>query len=525
MSLIIHKLSTLCRSPKGFERARAIVDDVAQGPLASELNAHLGPSLDRLPAVVRLRNLRVRLKIPSRRLSTASLAEAWARAFALALHHALAYPESEGTYALRRYPSRAAYKAAMLYHIATRGLTPSWQFYELDAHNGNSPAEAALWLLLEEPEILVETLAEMASKDWLDPLLVLWDEPSLERVIQAIGIAENRPTDLSLEEIIELAKAAAAPGGLQSQWPMASRRQAVRLWLRLLRRLPARGIWHGLRLLRRLLETPLPWQGSVSDLLSDPIPFPSWCDEIVNAALHADVSSFPVSAGRNAAFQLVPGGASLVSSFKSALESLRPVLPSAVKADVPAKWVSSDCAGVLLLLATVRRLGWWQLVREPEFVRFGGHRALSFLLAASGMTLLGQWSPGDPIEPAVALFAGIFGEPDRVGMKQFFAEANVQAIAGSPRGETWPEALEAAASELARAFAQRIRGFRHSSRDAVVKQFVRTPGRILVEEQRLLVVLEKNPWAVALHISGSDDPLESVEWMTERRVEFVLEGL
>jgi predicted enzyme related to lactoylglutathione lyase len=39
------------------------------------------------------------------------------------------------------------------------------------------------------------------------------------------------------------------------------------------------------------------------------------------------------------------------------------------------------------------------------------------------------------------------------------------------------------------------------------------------------VVLDANPWAVALHVSGVDEALECVEWLGGRRVEFVLEGL
>ena len=93
------------------------------------------------------------------------------------------------------------------------------------------------------------------------------------------------------------------------------------------------------------------------------------------------------------------------------------------------------------------------------------------------------------------------------------------------QADNWPEALDRAATELSRMFADRVRGFRQASRDAVVKQFLRVRGRVLLEETRVLVVLESTPWAVALHLSGMDEPLERVEWLGQRRVEFVLEGL
>jgi len=180
---------------------------------------------------------------------------------------------------------------------------------------------------------------------------------------------------------------------------------------------------------------------------------------------------------------------------------------------------------VLLLLSVVRRMDLWRLTHEPEFVRFGGPRAFSFLLAAAGMTLLGDWEPTLSLETAVALFAGIFSEVDYAGLKQFLAEADVRSVSAVLSGTTWIEILQNLATEFCRGFAHRIRGFRESSREAVIKQFIRMPGRVLVEEQRLLVVLEPSPWSVALHISGTDQSLENLEWLGGRRVDFVLEGL
>ena len=167
----------------------------------------------------------------------------------------------------------------------------------------------------------------------------------------------------------------------------------------------------------------------------------------------------------------------------------------------------------------------WRLMHTPEFMRFGGPRALSFLLAGVGMTLFEGWGVDDSIDPAVALFAGILAEPDRAGMKQFFAEADVRALSEFTQAKTWPDALENLATELACSFASRMRGFQQASRRSVVKQFLRIPGRVRVEEAGLLVLLESTPWAVALHLSGMDATLERVEWIGDRRVEFSLQGL
>src|SRR5262249_21394272 len=153
----------------------------------------------------------------------------------------------------------------------------------------------------------------------------------------------------------------------------------------------------------------------------------------------------------------------------------------------------------------------------------GGPRALSFLLVAIGTSLLGNWSPEAPLDPAVALFGGAIAVVDRVGLKQFFAEVDVKAISDLIQAETWGKVVDDLANEMTRIFAKRVRGFRQASRKAVVEQFVRVRGRVLVDEQRLLVVLDPSPWSVALHISGMDQPLDGIEWLGGRRVEFVLE--
>lgn len=128
MKLVIHKLNTRCRRPRGVQSPATMMDDVARVQLAPELQAQLGPSLDHLPAVIRLKQLKVSVKIPARELSRAKLASAWARAFVVALHQSLAHPPGDGAICSRRYPSEAAYKAAMLHRLATEGWRPVGSF-------------------------------------------------------------------------------------------------------------------------------------------------------------------------------------------------------------------------------------------------------------------------------------------------------------------------------------------------------------------------------------------------------------
>jgi hypothetical protein len=528
MTLTIGKLSTRCRAPKGFERQGALVDSIAHGPLANELKAQLGPSLDRLPAVIRLKDLRVRVKVPARNLNATSLASAWARAFTAALHRALAYPPGDGVVSSRRHKTDAAYRAAMLHHLAVHGTAPCWEFPEIEAWRGTSPAETALRVLLDNPARIAEILAELERQAWLERLLSLWDELSLERVMQAVAGDENQSPALSLDHFIELAHAATATGALRPEWAFAGRRQAIRLWMRLNPRFPLRGVWHGLRLLQRFLEVPALLILRDPALLADPIPFPAWCEAIVTRAPWSGAAS-----PANSLSGVVP---SPIPALAVVLDALRPLVRSAATSvsTAPAvarwapstvQWIVSDCAGILLMLSIVERLNLWRFVRTPEFLRFGGPRSLSFVLAGMGMTLIRPWTLQDPVEPAVALFAGVFGEIYPGGMGQFFAQTKAGIVREFVQAETWDQALDRGATELARSFTAQVRGFRQASREAVAKQFVRMRGRILVEQTRLLAVLAPTPWAVALHISGMDDSVAPGERMGYRRVEFVLEGL
>jgi hypothetical protein len=495
-----------------------LAEDAARGPLARELGAHLGPSLEKLPPVVRVNTLRVQLKIPARNLNVFALTGAWAKAFTLALHQALAHPPGDSVTSSRRYESVAAYRAAMLRHIAANGVTPSWEFPELSELKSSKPWEAALGILIREPQLTAEILQQLQLSGSLEGLLNILDDSALETLMQVVAGREEQSPALTQEGLVELGKAAA--GEVIRKWPFGSRRQAVRLWARLQCRMPLLSVWHGLRLLVKFLEMPPLLTVHDPALFADPIPFPPWCLAVANQV---------VGARRNAA-KRSRGEARPSADLISVLETLRPLVPSAATAlagdqGAAVNWISSNCAGILLMLSIAQRLDLWRFSRAPALVGFGGPRAVSFLLAGVGMTLVKQFDTDGPLDPAVAVFAGMLEQPDLAGMRHFFSTADVHAISGFVKAESWPDALDSAAGEMTRCFASLVRGFRNSSRDAVVRQFLRVPGRVLIEPRRVLVVLEPSPWAVALQISGMDDRLQRVEWMDDRSVQFVLEGL
>jgi hypothetical protein len=89
----------------------------------------------------------------------------------------------------------------------------------------------------------------------------------------------------------------------------------------------------------------------------------------------------------------------------------------------------------------------------------------------------------------------------------------------------WETTFDCLAAGLTREFAERVRGFRKAAAAYVIKTFFRQPGRICIEDKRILVILQNNPFHIALHISGMDESVESVSWLGDRRLEFRLEGL
>jgi hypothetical protein len=503
MSLRIGTLTTHCLAQRGQEAAGALVDTVARERLPDEIAARLGPSLDREAAIVRLRGLDVRVRIDTASLRRGALADVWARAVVRALHEALARPE-EGGERLRRFDGCAAYLAAMIAAVLTAAPRPAWQFPEIAEQAARPPTVQVLDLLEEAGALLGDVLAELRRQQLIDAALAMLDEVCLERLIRTAATTHGGTSALDLDQLLRVAAALVATAAAPQGSAAASRRQAVRLWLQLDRALPLRGIWNALRLLLRILEQPS-LLAAASRPVALPHSMPPWCEAVLET----------LRRGRAAQAMALLG-------------QLRQVTPTA--AAIPGKpenWLASDCAGVLLLCDTIRRLGWMRLLRDAGY----GARVSQALLVGIGMRLLGGsvasslWEPGQPIEPAVGLLGGLLDNPDARAIGRVFAETPPGALAAVAPGGDWQAALDRAADVLAGAFAARIRGFRNAKRASIVRHFLRRPGRILIEETSLRVVLRTNPFAIAMHIAGADAPVVDVEWLGGRRVEFVLEGL
>jgi hypothetical protein len=144
------------------------------------------------------------------------------------------------------------------------------------------------------------------------------------------------------------------------------------------------------------------------------------------------------------------------------------------------------------------------------------------------------------LDAGVSVFAGWTDEPNVGALRRFLnvTPADMRqnllhvlledAGATTPQGQeasSWASVCDRLAAHVVRAFATRIRGFRQSSREFMVRSFLHAPGRVSVESDRVKVVLSRNPFWVAVHLSGADTRVERVSWLGDRSLEFELEGL
>jgi hypothetical protein len=201
------------------------------------------------------------------------------------------------------------------------------------------------------------------------------------------------------------------------------------------------------------------------------------------------------------------------------------------------KWVSTDCAGLFLLIKVIERLGWAERLGRLSFDSASGPRLLTYVLAGIGLATLGRFEEVLAyLDPGLALFSGWIEASDLGGLHRFFAlepartrrDILVELLGNAVTEDAstnWQACFDLLANYLAQEFARRIRGFGRSSRSFIVKNFIALPGRIRIEETRLLVVFSSSPLNAVVHMSRLDDPVEEVAWLGRRGIEFEPYGL
>jgi hypothetical protein len=507
MSVVIRSLSTRCRVPRPLEGVARVVDTAMGDGLAAELSARLGPSLDRVPGVVRIRQLPLRVVVRAAELTPAGLREAWATSFLRALFEAMACPPGEGRYEVARYESRARQLAAFVAAVFA-ARTGDWQFAGF-AGSALAAAPAQVFDVCTEPGELRELLAALDEERVLEPLLLRAGELELERLIIRLsaGGEVHAPQARELPAAAAMLAAWQRASGTSSKLrgamrglarpgeglPVATRRLALRLFAFTLAAedapapaMPLRALFESLLVLAAVVEGGT-LHGAAELLAAQHAPQP--------------VRDFVER------LRCEPRARELDQLAQAVGDADAPVAPAALAAQPEEeRWLASPVASIFLLAPIVQRLGWASRRHDPEL----GPRGLAFLLIAAAHHVL---HPGEerPVDPAVALFGGCLGDLDNAAFRAF---------AGSREQE-----VASLAETLVTEFRLRVRGFREAPLPSVVRQFLARPGRIRLEERRITAVLDASPYHVALHLSGADDPVGCAEWLDGRAVELVLKGI
>jgi hypothetical protein len=566
MSLRIGQFNTTCHFPSRYRREAEFVDRLARGRFARDLGEHLGPSLARQPGIVRIRRLPLRVLIPARELNEDALSLRWRQAFGKALFTALAYPTGVGPFEVFRAESVAGFIASAIRGLLDGTAANAWQYAEFETFFRRGSTPGALALICEWPRQSMAVLLELAGWGVLDRLLARFDDLAMERLFARLARPPDTETEpLSVSDLIAAAKLALARLP-EKTVALRSRAYALSLFVEAHRtRQPLgspRTLFHALLALAVLLNDEVFWPDSSRDEV--------WSRRLppnVTAVLESltrqirrelqvpsrpvDVEEIPGSLGERSRtahhigdlhrllIALQMRGATQsprLGELHKLLAKLRSELkvapPSAKSAEV--RWISSEWCGMFFLVSTLARLGW-----IPAWSRLADFQAggAACLVAGLALAIAEKFDPAaPPMDPAMALFAGYLGDPAITHMRRVFQESPRQIRtkvleaalpheASNDAAENWEATFELLAGTLLRDFAARIRGFRQATRRSIVRSFVARPGRIRIEEERIVVFLDPSPFHVALHIAGMDGAVEPSLWLGGRRIEFDLADL
>jgi hypothetical protein len=541
MSLTIGRLVARYKVPLKLQPSVQLIDGRSVGPLVSELR-RLTPKVQQSSAqILRIRRLTVRLQLSSKELEDGLLEKLWAEALVREIGRAIAGGANTSFVEIVRAKDRADWLAQVISEVLSGGAVHRWQCQEFHEILGGPPPEVVLALFAAAPSEIVRTLLAFETR-MLERLFSVFDDTSLARLFsmleQAIGV---RLIPISIEDLLTVGRLVSTHllGRLSS--PLGNRRHALHLFLALAREgvsaeWPPTKVIDVLGCLTRLLE--LNWAG-------DPdIRRLGWGDkalgERTNPPMHPPVLKNLDDLSRELAGKdatAVPSGR--FAELTRLLAELQPIVPlgAAQNSMRSSRFATSECAGLFLLVSVLNEQRWAERLLRPSLGARYGSRLITYSLAGLALAVLNRFSESvDKIDPGLALFAGWLEEPDLGGLRRFFAsessqtrrELLIQLLEGAENDrypDSWAGCFDCLAARVIHEFTRRIRGFSRSRRSFAVKSFFALPGRIRVEETRLIVTLAASPFNVVLHLSGTDDPVESVDWLGGRRIEFQVEGL
>ena len=540
MSINIGRFVTQCRAARQHQEVGSLADQIVRNRFGTECSRRLSLMSVSQASVVRIRKLPVKLKISAAKLDEESVTEAWVDAFLGELLIAVKtnrISESE----IVCVNSRAEWLARFIGDVLSGSANGRWEYEEFQEYLQLGTSHCVLSVLSQEPLEIVRVLRLLEERNRFEQFLLLFDDFFFEKFFSLFTPGnEAEPT---VDDLITIARLVTSQD--ISKGSLATRQRSLRIFLALCRRnvgsdrvMTPRLVWYALLTLDKLVE--------LTQSLPQSLPFESWFKALSpeSIAQQRDTALHPVVLEVIAKiWSLTTSGlkaeTSKLQTLSRLVADLDPVRTGENTA-TRSRWVSCQFAGLLLLVGLIDRLGWVQRIRGSSLALRLDTGAINFCLAALALRLLGQPPENRRPDSAIFLFAGwlepaavnlnafhnflhSLSENERIDLLELLAEVSTQQKEDAR--VDWTATFDALANTLIREFAGRVRGFRLATPAFVVKTFFSQPGRVFIDDQRILVVLQSNPFHVALHVSSIDEPVESVSWLGGRRLEFQLEGL
>ena len=592
--LTIDRLVVRGKVPRRSNLDRTLIDHIAREEFAVECGRQLKRPWPVKARVARIRELRIRVSIPASQLRPDTFVKAWTAAFLRELFAALAHLHNVE---IIQFQSRAEYLATAIRDLLNGVGGQRWAYEEFEHLFDTSVAEAVLSLFKREQAQVVPIL--LILEDWglLDQLLAVWDEASVQQFLVFIA-GQNGAKRPSIEDLIDAGQLLLEchPGEIKltEGSSLAEGRIALKLFLSSARRSDGRSaalprtIFQALRILRAFFDLfgsaansprsltdlgggpeddsadsrnsiaaesdgnqtaiiellnklrSIASSGPRQDLLNEFWSMIGRAPDSSRAAfaevLHRLTFATSSDSHRQQLAELWKIVAAASSENRTPLAALVADLTSAQSHRTESKWISTDCAGLFLLVRILDKLGWEDRLARSSLGATYGPRLLTYTLAGVATAILGR-SNEEPtyLDTGIALFSGWIGAPDLHGFRAFLAAGSVETRQGFlgemlPKATaieysaSWQTSFDALANYLIREFTEQIRCFGKPSRSFVVKNFVALPARILIEEKRLVVMFTSSPLHVVIHLSGLDYPIESVRWLGGRRIELQADG-
>lgn len=546
-----------CRAPRRVRVRAEAVDRAVRGAVVPALGRRMA-GWSEVPGVVRIRQLRVQLRLSVHELAGGRFGDALAAAILAALGAALRGEAGE----IIRAPDRGRWLARFIADwIGGRG-EEGWAYAEFAALRASPPGAALIRLAENESPALAAALAELQAQGRLARIMAACSGAELIRLGAALSPTYGeQPTPRDLLPLAAWMAGAGASALMEAGARLATAAPALAFWLAepAARRFTIAQIQDGLRALEILCAhvASHPWGeppgppvhsgGSHPPIATDlesatpritgralrfrPLILPLHLPDSITAWLRGVFASETQAHDPEFIRLLATLAERHPSTAQPTSPPSVPAIPSPPPPPIPATvpaWQETSAAGLLMLVAIIERLDW----RARALALPGGAEAWPFVCAGLAQTTLGRPpAPRDRLDPAVAIFAGWFGEPESAALLRFVGAppgggpsrfvAALEVVAETPP-RIWADAFQVLAAALLRAFADRLPGFSASSRPFLLKNFIELPGRLLVEENRVRVKIDFAPHWPVLRLAGADRPVEAPSWFGGRRLDIQL---